>query len=218
MVSKPFPSLAPFPGRQYQLILGNGPHVFCGENSIPGAECPNCKAPLLHIATLDQSDPNMSSFGLDLPSLPLLTCWTCPASTRLHYRIEADCVTVLEAENREPYPELPHEEFPYQSFPHENYPRCFPASPFHLEPIESPSDWWGEDDEVLLIHTIGGYRTIFQDEEPRKCLLCGTDMKLFAVICDLNTSPLGFTNNIGCLMLLFICADCGTITATQQCD
>src|SRR5581483_10617814 len=53
------------------------PHVFCGSNEIAGAECPNCRKPLLRIASfLTAALP--FSLGDTPPSyIHLLYCWQC---------------------------------------------------------------------------------------------------------------------------------------------
>ena len=52
-------------------------HRFCGPPRTKGAECPNCRKPLLHFLTIDTTDA-VPETPFQLPHfIPLLFCWTC---------------------------------------------------------------------------------------------------------------------------------------------
>ena len=76
-----------------------GPHLLGGPNALHGADCPNCKVPLILFLTLDLSDPVLRFPEIGLRRLPLLYCPRCAVfESDLAYRvIHDDEIEILEA-------------------------------------------------------------------------------------------------------------------------
>jgi len=55
-------------------------HALFGPHRIHGGDCPNCRKPLVHLLTIDTSDPRLGLAHLPLASIPLLYCSRCAIS------------------------------------------------------------------------------------------------------------------------------------------
>ncbi len=197
------------------LELGNGPHRLCGDHRFDSALCPNCRHKLLHVATLNvKADTLLSDLASREQKLVLLFCWRCPAAKRLQYRVLNDVVAIFEAEsgNEEP------------GFPYAAYPDSFPEISFSLyrapdEDLTELGDWNECTHEVEVPrHEIGGQPRTWQSISSPTCSACGSIMEYLATVGDANNDPRGFTNNVGVMMLFFVCPHCEVIHATHQVD
>lgn len=65
-----------FPGSVIRFEGGPYAHRFGGRQSIPGADCPNCKKPLMQHLVLDTRDPLVPLRSV-APLIPLLYCMRC---------------------------------------------------------------------------------------------------------------------------------------------
>lgn len=64
-------------GAFVQVTPGEGRHHVGGENRWTGAQCPNCRQPLVLFLTLDITDPVLDFPDVGLSRLPLLECPRC---------------------------------------------------------------------------------------------------------------------------------------------
>jgi hypothetical protein len=120
-------------------------HHLCGETACTGAECPNCKKPLLTLLTLDANDDVLLLREIGLSRLPVLFCWTCPiAQADFPYRLKSGGAQVELLAFASGPPEL--------DFPYPEYPRSFPAHPVQLVPLSD------EEQAVLRNPQCGGLR------------------------------------------------------------
>lgn len=75
---------------------GNGLHLFGGENQEKGADCPNCKLPLVQFMRLDTSDPLLEFPEENLKHISLLHCPRCAAFLEdMSYRVGTDGIELV---------------------------------------------------------------------------------------------------------------------------
>jgi hypothetical protein len=101
-------------------------HTFCGENRIKGADCPNCRRPLLVFFYLDTGDRrlNLTAWGR---IVPLLFCWRCElAHGVFQYRVHNGAVEHLRFRTGAGDPD----------FPYPDYPEYFPGHTASLNTID----------------------------------------------------------------------------------
>lgn len=86
-------------------------HRFGGQHTIQGAECPNCRLPLIRYLELDTRDPRLHLDSLGVERLPLLFCPRCPLAVdgEFSYRLLAtDYIEIVRydpaTESAEDYP------------------------------------------------------------------------------------------------------------------
>jgi len=189
--------------------------LFCGKHDLDSLICPNCSVDLLHIATLDtNADSLLTARALPLRRLVLLFCWHCPVARMFQYRAAEDGVTILAFEGGNPE----------RDFPYADYPVYFPGIRFSLVPVIEPTltelgDWNERTGTVEVPrHEFGGQPRTWQPISAPICMLCNHPMDYLANFGDTNTDSRGFTNNIGAMMLFFMCRTCSVIHATHQVD
>ena len=199
-------------------------HTRCGENLVPGAQCPNCRKPLLCILALDSRDPRVDVSGCPLESLPLLFCWTCNvAQDRFFYQLHSGGVSLLRYKKGGVT-----DDFPYCS-----YPDHFPQSPLDLTPVtqedqemirrlNAGEDMWltNERAEELLVpdHQVGGEPILVSGDDRLKCVVCKRISPFFASVGDNAGHNLSFTENEFVQTLFFLCRRCWVVGAVQQSD
>jgi len=223
------PRLVSIPERGFTLRFTNRSrfaHTFCGEHSIPGAQCPNCRKPLLRMLTLDTADRRLGLQGLAVPRLHLLFCWTCNlAQGEASYRLLADGGVRFVKHRRGGVA---------RDFPYPNHPRFFPGSRFVPEPVpaaesrilgklnsgELRSIDLRKADRHLATprHQIGGQPYFVQGPPSAECPRCNGPMTFLASIGDETLDGAGFTGNSFVQVLFLLCEKDRIITTLQQCD
>jgi hypothetical protein len=205
-------------------------HELCGPNAIPGADCPNCKRPLLKVAVFSAGDPAVALDPTRIPSLPLLYCWTCSIPYgEFRYSIEPEgsvrILTLLDSYEGAFGPDGPYD----------GYTGQFPSTSFCLEPqseeeqrsLRARSE--GAEEELPSEldsprHQVGGYPMIYNPQSDI-CPQCGKDMPIFAVIAD-NTRGNGdaksvsesFVDNSGVHTVFLLCRSCSVVSVYHSCD
>lgn len=212
-------------------------HTFCGQHDISGAQCPNCRKPLLCFLQLDVRDPRLLIQNSVGTSLSLLYCWTCQGaggSTFFYRNIDQSKVIILE------YGITPFT----KGFPYKNYPIYFPKARALLHQLkpdvqqyirrlnredfaeyELPEQYQDLD---VPRHQIGGEPYLIQHNPDyifdkvygvsMDCPICGNLMPFFAAIGDHCTDPRGFTGNEFVQVLFHYCSQCCVVAAFNQCD
>ncbi len=216
-----------------------GPHQFCGEHRIPGADCPNCNKPLLRYASLDLEDPLLQTLKTQYPQptrwLHLLFCWNCPILAGIVYKQHDDeRIELLQYLTAETYSlDGPGTVYPYQDHPYENYPDHFPLAASSLEPLDpqfqalihefnTSDDPYSLDIEDLHCqnpqHQIGGEPMLIQDLNVPICPECMEPMQYLACFADENRHRSGFTENCGVQVIFSTCTACRTFYGMSYCD
>ena len=202
-------------------------HIFCGENKVVGAFCPNCKKPLLKFLTIDMAYPILSNNPSNIKYLHFLFCWTCNIAQRdFSYQImTSNEVRILKYEKGGAM----------SDFPYESYPLFFPEKKVGFKKIEKnwqkliadinkeAVDIYDYIDEFPDIttpqHQVGGEPLLRQDSlEDFKCPKCGEIMPLLASISDSHPDNMSFSGNSYVQILYFLCARCSVVGARQFCD
>jgi len=212
-------------------------HQFCGDNEIPGTDCPNCMKPLLRILSLDARDVRVNLDPARIPFVHLFYCWTCSIPFgEFSYKIEKDG-SIKTVKSLSEYEDAFGSDGPY-----DGYMGVFPLCHVALEPISDEDQQklcqWAEsnegdtEDDVEALdrlatprHQVGGYPFIANPERT-SCPECGQDMPLLATICDDSTGndPWGreekvsFAGNGGVQMIFHLCRECSIVTAYHCCD
>ena len=201
-------------------------HRFCGAHEASGAECPNCRRPLLRILEIDARDERLG-LPVELGRLPLFFCWRCNLAQKpLQYRVlGAHSIELLD------WGEGGVEE----DFPYEGYPEHFSEQGIELSPVGAEESalvqnlnlgrvdpWSLEASQRESIHRprhqIGGEPWLAQPWADLRCVSCGADLRFLAAVADEAPEPRGFTGNEGVQMLFRICERCRVIGAEQACD
>jgi len=206
-------------------------HRFCGAHDLRGAQCPNCKKPLLRFLSLDLSQ---TPFTVETTQthLHLLYCWRCKVSQRhFSYRIlSADEIHILKYQPGESY----------DDFPYEDYPDYFPAGTIEFEAVREDEQLILEkinNDDINIYHyedgrykylnkphhQIGGMPKLMQVDYWQNwittlCPCCGGTMPFFAAIADNCLDSRGFTDNAFVEVLYMFCPTCAVFTAFNICD
>jgi hypothetical protein len=222
------------PATGYWLNFASSPgailHEFCGPNTIPGAECPNCVKPLLKVALLSAADPALELDPARIPFVPLLYCWTCAIPYgEFRYSIRADgsveILTFLDSYDEAFGPDGPYEgytgEFPSNRFslePQAEEEQCSLRA--HVEGSEEDLPEGLEDPR----HQVGGYPMIYNPQSDT-CPKCGSEMPTFASIADnacrngdAETANESFADNSGVQTVFLLCRACSIISVYHSCD
>lgn len=201
-------------------------HRFCGEHSIPGAQCPNCRKPLLRMLTLDTADRRIGLQGLAVRNLHLLFCWTCNlAQGETAYQVLPDGGVRFVKHRRGGVA---------RNFPYPNYPRFFPGCRFVPEPVPAAESrilgklTSGELRSIDLRkadrhlatprHQIGGQPYFLQGPPSAECPRCNGPMSFLASVGDETLDKAGFTGNSFVQVLFLLCRKDLIVTTLQQCD
>lgn len=215
----------------YSPKASNNPgydHVFCGTHQIEGANCPNCKKPLLRLLSLDLSDPCLHLTPAPFTELPLFFCWTCNlAQSPFYYRINSGGAIKLLRYKKGGAAD---------DFPYENYPVHFPERPAKLVEIAVESqqilkglnrntlDEWEikqvRPELCVPRHQVGGEPYLVQrniDTEV-ECAICSQGMPFLASIADQAPEQMSFTGNDYVQVLAHYCKRCRVMGLYQQCD
>lgn len=206
------------------------PHRFCPSPTVPGADCPNCKKPLLHLLSLKAD--RLPFWTLPSPAaIHLLYCWICAIPFDLFsYRIRQDgSVEILQYLDRSSDSIGP-------DGPYDGYTGIFPESRVGLRALSEEEQRiarqlsvGGEGPEEYRyltepIHQIGGFPLICNAYEVQ-CPACDQAAPFFATIRDnaaghdYQSDPLlTFTGNSGIQMVFHWCASCAVMTAYHSCD
>lgn len=203
-------------------------HAFCGAHNIPGAECPNCRTPLLRLLTLDLADARLQLASLSCPKLHLLYCWTCNEQAFPYvYSFDSDGgVSVIQAGLRGRA----------RNFPYSDYPEYFPAQPIRLVPLTR------EDQDVLTRigcdprsdesfilqerypelatphHQVGGRPYLIQDFWMDTCPQCSAPTPMLAAISDDTGGEHEFTDNPFVQVVFHLCTACQIVSVKNICD
>ena len=201
-------------------------HRLCGANECEGATCPNCRLPLLQIASLDGKDERLDLLGAPLSRVPLLFCWRCSVSQGdFSYRLRAggSSIEILAALRGKPIPDFPYPEYP-ESFPLELI-YLHAVSEFDQAVLVRCS--LGEDDYELFRrfpqlckpkHQVGGVPFLFDAQREVNCPCCGGQAPLFAAFGDNAGHGLRFTGNDFVQLVFHLCRACRVIAAYQATD
>lgn len=201
-------TLAAEPRDGYRLVMREGDfgHHLGGETPAPGADCPNCKKPLMHAATLDTWDARLA-IRAQFRYLPLLFCWRCEVVTgEFFYRVNGDeSVEVLYAVRPKATPTFlqtvgalfgrkPPEPSPDR---YAQRPSFYARHPFDLEPLKelereftaaANRDPAGFPPEYRVRrHQIGGEPYAggpVEDVNTLSCWNCQAPMPVLAALCD----------------------------------
>jgi hypothetical protein len=205
-------------------------HELCGPNAIPGADCPNCKRPLLKLAVFSAADPVVMLDPARIPSLPLLYCWTCAIPYgEFRYSIQPDgSVQILTFLDK-------YEDAFGTDGPYDGYTGQFPSTSFCLVPqseeeqhsLRARSE--GTEEELpygldFPRHQVGGDPMIYNPQSDI-CPRCGKNMPTFAAIAD-NTRGNGdaksvsesFVDNSGVQTVFLLCRSCSVVSVYHSCD
>lgn len=205
-------------------------HEFCGPNTIAGAECPNCQKPLLKLAVLSASDPALELDPAQVPSLPLLYCWTCAIPYgEFRYSVRTDgsveILTFLDSSEVAFGPDGPYDEYTGE----------FPSKQFSLEPqsedemssLQAYAEGIEEDLPDGLDyprHQVGGNAMIYNPQSDT-CPKCGIEMSTFAAIADnacgngdAESASESFVDNSGVQTVFLLCRGCSIVSAYNSCD
>src|SRR6266571_7451534 len=203
-------------------------HISCGPHRVPGADCPNCKRPLLRFLALDTRDPRLYLPGTRFRLLSLLYCWRCPVAREIFsYRLlDAGEVTLLR------YVQGP----PEDDFPYEDYPDFFPQAPARLVQITGEAQEvlrqqnsgrrvqsalaWNNPELLEPRHQYGGEPLLLQqDTEYRvECPVCGEPMPFLANIGADCLDPRGFVDDEFVQVLYHYCPGCQAVAAFNEAD
>ena len=201
-------------------------HTFCGPNRIPGAQCPNCKKPLLRFLSLDARDPRLE-FGPNSPRMvPLLYCWRCNISQcTFGYKIWDDGSVGLMSYR---------EGIVSDDFPYSRYPDYFPGVRVTLEAISDLDQkvirllnrneiklvgvWKRFEQLEEPTHQVGGEPCLVQPHEHLICPSCCGPMPFLASIGDDSGDGAGFTKNSYVQVTYQYCRACRTMACYQRCD
>lgn len=223
------PPLVSIPARGFTLQFTNRSrfeHWFCGEHSIPGAQCPNCRKPLLRMLTLDTRDRRLGLQRLGVPHVHLLFCWTCHlAQGETAYRLLPGGGIRFVQHRRGGVS---------KTFPYRDYPRAFPGRRFTLAAIaaaeartltalnagELRPNRLGRSAQQLAVprHQIGGEPRFLQGAPRRACPRCRHPMAFFASVGDDTLGDSGFTGNAFVQVLFLLCVRDRIVLSLQQCD
>lgn len=223
------PPWVSIPARGFSLQFTNRSrfeHWFCGEHTIPGAQCPNCRKPLLRMLTLDTRDRRLGLQGLGAPHVHLLFCWTCHlAQGETAYRLLPGGGIRFVQHRRGGVS---------KTFPYRHYPRAFPGRRFTLVAIaaaeartitalnagELRSNRLSRSAQQLAVprHQIGGEPRFLQGAPRRACPGCRHPMAFFASVGDDTLGDSGFTGNAFVQVLFLLCVRDRIVLSLQQCD
>jgi hypothetical protein len=203
-------------------------HQFCGMNEIAGAQCPNCKRPLLLFLSLDAADDRLTLTSTGLTLLPLLFCWRCNVSQDLfYYRVFVDGSVSL---------------IRYKSggvttdFPYKDYPDHFPGAPALLEPLTRDHQntlrllntrranmyriQTSFPEMLAPQHQVGGEPLIlrFDAMEPMLCIHCSGKMAFLACIADDCLDTRGLIGYQRAQVLFHFCRNCNVVGALNRAD
>jgi hypothetical protein len=208
------------------------PHTFCPEDRIAEADCPNCRKPLLMLASFETQRLPFSLGDRAPSNLHLLYCWTCAIPYDwFSYRIGAlGEVEVIEFLDR-------YADALGPAGPYEGYTGVFPQSRVGLRALtheeqelalqlqargEHPESLWYLTEEA---HQIGGIPKIWNLRDDALCPMCSRAAPFFATICD---NAVGqefqadrtktFTGNCGVRVVFHYCAACSVMKAYHSCD
>lgn len=205
-------------------------HELCGPNTTPGADCPNCKKPLLKLAAFAGADPALDLDPEQIPSLPLFYCWTCAIPYgEFRYSVRADgSVEILKFLDSYEHALGPDGQY-------DGYTGQFPSKYFSLELQSEPEKnllkarvAGIEEDLPWEIghprHQVGGHPMIYNPQSDT-CPKCGMEMLTFASIAD-NTCGNGFAerasesfvDNSGVQTVFLLCRACSIVSVYHSCD
>jgi len=223
------PPLVSIPARGFALRFTNRSrfeHSFCGEHTIPGAQCPNCRKPLLRMLTLDTRDRRLGLQGMAVPKVHLLFCWTCHL-----------------AQGETAYCLLPGGGIRFvkhrrggasQTFPYRDYPTAFPGRRFTLAAIavdearaiaainagKRRAHDLNKSGRQLAVprHQIGGEPRFLAGAPRAACPRCRHPMAFLASVGDDVPGCSGFTGNAFVQVLFLLCKRDRIVLSLQQCD
>jgi hypothetical protein len=201
-------------------------HRLGGKTRIPGAQCPNCRKPLLTLWELDARDPLLGFQAAGLARLSVLFCWTCPvAQSVLMYQLPSAATSfrLLDVASGKPTPD----------FPYEGYPIAFASQELTLVALTLEEqdilrrlnvggdvDWSDRRYQQLSRprHQIGGEPYLVQPLEEVHCSGCGAAMPLFGTVGNDTFGPEKFTDNDYVQTLVHLCRHCWIVAVYQRCD
>ena len=211
---------------EFTDTCGRYEHIFCGQNDLAGAECPNCNKKLLRFLKVDLGDSQIEPKLIGVRFVSLLYCWTCNISQgHFFYQLADDnTVRILKYSTGGVV----------SDFPFPNYPEYFPQSFVKLREISDEVQNriallnHGEADEWLIRkeapwlskpqHQIGGEPYGIDLDRGMKCPQCGKLMQFFATIADTAPGGISMTGNEYVQVMYYLCRKCRTVGAYQQCD
>lgn len=208
---------------------GSPEHLFCGPHDIDGARCPNCEKNLLRFLTLDLTDRRFSGYGINVPVVHLLNCWTCNlAQNPFIYQMQPSGGIEIIKYGRGGQA---------TDFPYGDYPEYFPAIPPKFRQVNPRAQKaltkvnadYSMDYEFTLpqnlqdllvpMHQIGGEPYLVQKElRNLSCPACSKPLVFFANLGDKAGDPRGFVDNDYVQMIFLVCKHCAILASYQQCD
>ncbi|MGI4788572.1 MAG: hypothetical protein ACRYFS_06950 [Janthinobacterium lividum] len=201
-------------------------HQFCGSHNISGADCPNCRKPLLRFFGLDTRDSRLLLQEPLFSTLPLLFCWTCNISQEmLFYRVRDNAVELLQFGLSGVQTD----------FPYEDYPLFFPGAALVLDAVtledqslltrlnnrfdagENATEILGEHRDLWNVrHQVGGEPFLTQDMAEINCLDCAEEMPFLASVANDCLDIRGLTGDEGVQVLYHYCRKCYVVAAYQR--
>jgi hypothetical protein len=207
-------------------------HIFCGPQSIAGADCPNCERPLLRFLTLHTEDSRLGLSGMKAGSLHLLYCWQCNvAQDNFRYAITAEGAVELIANGVGGVePDFPYHDYPV-FFPggQANLVKMTDATQAAIRSYNSSKSRYSDlrsnfPDASRCRHQVGGEPFLIQRNpdyahdmaDVLKCSQCGKFMPFLAAVSDDCLDERGFTGDASVQVLYHFCKRCLEFVAFHQ--
>jgi hypothetical protein len=221
-----------FPALLTELAQGPYAHAFGGCHAYNGAECPNCRKPLIRHLRLDTNDP-LIPLAMSSTSLPLLYCMRCALCwENFAYQVVAnDAIQIVRAHLGERawdewYSEL-GDVFPERAArlhrPPPEFSELTDKLNADIELTEAEeARWWELLDRprryaIDAVNQVGG-RTFFIQRNPEPlCPLCGRQTFFLASLRnDLHTGIKVTPDGLAAQLLFYICPPCFLISVEHR--
>ena len=205
---------------------GSFEHFLCGKHAVKGAECPNCKKPLLLYFQFDLHDPRLTLKNREFSLLKLFFCWRCELACHpfIYKVIGDDEIRIIEFS----------EGAVETDFPYDNYPDFFPQERVDLiqlsskeqsiihaiNPMSDERDFdlsYENSDLDVPRHQFGGEPYLFGWHET-KCPECRRNMSFFAALGDRAGGGMSFVKNEFVQVVFQFCGQCCMVGVYQTCD
>ena len=201
-------------------------HEFCGQHSISGAYCPNCKKTLLRVLDIDFNDERLT-FLSNQKHINLLYCWTCNvAQDQFYYQIlNPQTIKILFFGEGGAVTDFPYEDYPL--FFQSRFPNLEIISKEEQTLLSKMNQGWPGISEIRKInnklirpqHQIGGEPQLPQGElDELICPMCKKFMPFLAMIGNDCGHPQGLCGNDYVAVIYYYCNKCLVVGVVLQCD